>query len=105
MRESRELRTGKLLIGAVGPFHLMEMVSAFRHRHPKIEVSIGIGNSEQTLRGLLAPMAFRGDASGLSLRTSLSVQVVCANRHVVGNGLAGSSPVSHGWHTNQLEEL
>ena len=54
LRESRELRTGKLLIGAVGPFHVMEMVSAFCHRYPKVEVSIRIGNSEETLRGLLA---------------------------------------------------
>lgn len=54
LRESRELRTGKLLIGAVGPFHVMEMVSAFRQRYPKVDVSIRIGNSEETLRGLLA---------------------------------------------------
>ena len=54
LRESRELRTGTLLIGAVGPFHVMEMVSAFRQRYPGIEVSISIGNSEETLRGLLA---------------------------------------------------
>src|SRR5664279_287617 len=52
--ESRELRTGKLLIGAVGPFHVMEMVSTFRQRYPKVDVSIRIGNSEETLRGLLA---------------------------------------------------
>lgn len=54
LRESRELRTGRLLIGAVGPFHVMEMVSAFRHRYPGVEVSISIGNSEEALRGLLA---------------------------------------------------
>ncbi len=54
LRESRELRTGRLLIGAVGPFHVMEMVSAFRQRYPGIEVAISIGNSEEVLRGLLA---------------------------------------------------
>jgi LysR family transcriptional regulator, low CO2-responsive transcriptional regulator len=54
LRETRELRTGLLRIGAVGPFHVMEMVSAFRRRYPKIEVSIKIGNSAETMRGLLA---------------------------------------------------
>jgi DNA-binding transcriptional LysR family regulator len=32
----------------------MEMVSAFRQRYPKVEVSIRIGNSEEALRWLLA---------------------------------------------------
>jgi DNA-binding transcriptional LysR family regulator len=54
LRETCELRTGRLRIGAVGPFHVMEMVSAFRRRYPKIEVSIKIGNSEETVQGLLA---------------------------------------------------
>lgn len=54
LRETRELRTGRIRIGAVGPFHVIEMVSAFRRRYPKIEVSIKIGNSEETMRGLLA---------------------------------------------------
>lgn len=54
LRETGELRTGRLRIGAVGPFHVMEMVSAFRRRYPKVEVSIKIGNSEETMRGLLA---------------------------------------------------
>jgi aminoethylphosphonate catabolism LysR family transcriptional regulator len=54
LRETGELRTGRLRIGAVGPFHVMEMISAFRRRYPKVEVSITIGNSEETMRGLLA---------------------------------------------------
>jgi len=54
LRETGELRTGRLRVGAVGPFHVMEMISAFRRRYPKIEVSIKVGNSEETVRGLLA---------------------------------------------------
>jgi hypothetical protein len=36
---------GKLLIAAVAAFHGVEMVSAFRHRYPKIDVSISIGEA------------------------------------------------------------
>ena len=54
LRETRELRTGRIRIGAVGPYHVMEMVSAFRRAYPKIEVAIKNGNSDETMRGLLA---------------------------------------------------
>lgn len=39
-------------IGAVGPFHVIEMVSAYRARHPGLKLSIRMGNSRQVLHDL-----------------------------------------------------
>lgn len=62
-RESKELRTGHLRVGAVGPFHVTEMLVAFNERYPGIEVSVSIGNSRETLRSL---MEFRTDIAVLA---------------------------------------
>ncbi|MEO6929300.1 MAG: LysR substrate-binding domain-containing protein [Casimicrobiaceae bacterium] len=53
LSDSGTLRTGKLRIGAVGPYHVMEMIAAFRQQYPGVEVTIRVGNSEETVRGLL----------------------------------------------------
>ena len=53
LRNTGDLRTGHLRVGAVGPYHVMAMLAAFRLRHPGIELAITIGNSEQTAQGLL----------------------------------------------------
>ncbi|WP_428282379.1 hypothetical protein, partial [Lactococcus lactis] len=37
---SGALHVGHLRIGAVGPFHVIEMVDAYRARYPKVELSI-----------------------------------------------------------------
>lgn len=43
---------GHLRIGAVGPFHVIEMVDAYRARYPQVELSIKLGNSAQSLADL-----------------------------------------------------
>ena len=53
LRNTGELRAGSLRVGAVGPFHVMEMLAAFRARHPAIDLSVELGNSEQVVAGLL----------------------------------------------------
>lgn len=53
LRNTGDLRTGHLRVGAVGPYHVMAMLAAFRLRHPGIELTITIGNSEQAAQGLL----------------------------------------------------
>jgi LysR family transcriptional regulator, low CO2-responsive transcriptional regulator len=63
LRESKELRTGHLRVGAVGPFHVTEMLVAFNERYPGIEVSVSIGNSRDTVRSL---MEFRTDIAVLA---------------------------------------
>lgn len=49
---SGALHVGHLRIGAVGPFHVIEMVDAYRERYPKVELSIKLGNSAQSLADL-----------------------------------------------------
>ena len=52
LRDSGKLNQGELKIGAVGPFHVIEMVAAYRARHPGMQLSIRMGNSQQVLHNL-----------------------------------------------------
>lgn len=63
LRESRELRTGHLRVGAVGPFHVTEMLVAFHARYPGIAISVSVGNSRSVLRDLVE---FRTDVAILA---------------------------------------
>ena len=63
LTESRELRTGQLRVGAVGPFHATEMLVAFHARYPKIDISVSVGNSNAVLRNLLE---FQSDVAVLA---------------------------------------
>ena len=50
---AKGLRTGHLRIGAVGPYHVTEMLAAFRQRYPDITLSMSIGNSHAVQRDLI----------------------------------------------------
>ena len=52
LEDSGELRTGQLRIGAVGPFHVTEMLARFNQRFPSILVSVDVGNSSIVLNAL-----------------------------------------------------
>ena len=52
LRDAGQLNQGELKIGAVGPFHVIEMVAAYRARHPGLQLSIRMGNSQQVLHEL-----------------------------------------------------
>lgn len=52
LRDSGTLTRGQLRLGAVGPFHVIEMVDAYRRDYPQIELSIRIGNSATVLADL-----------------------------------------------------
>lgn len=52
LRDSGQLNQGELKIGAVGPFHVIEMVAAYSTRHPGMKLSIRMGNSQQVLHDL-----------------------------------------------------
>ena len=52
MHDCGELSSGQLKLGAVGPFHVIEMVDAYRQRYPKVDVSIRMGNSAQVIADL-----------------------------------------------------
>lgn len=53
LNETRGLRIGHLRVGAVGPYHVTDMLAAFNARHPGLYVSVTVGNSRDTLRDLL----------------------------------------------------
>lgn len=53
LKEVGGLRTGHLKIGAVGPFHAMEIIARFCQHYPGIRIQMTVGNSEQCIRGLL----------------------------------------------------
>lgn len=66
LEDSGELRTGTLRVGAVGPFHVTEMLARFNQRYPGLQVSVRVGNSESVLRGLLE---YRTDVAVLAQYT------------------------------------
>jgi aminoethylphosphonate catabolism LysR family transcriptional regulator len=53
LNECRDLRTGHLRVGAVGPYHVTDMLVAFNRRFPGLYVSVSIGNSQAMVRDLV----------------------------------------------------
>ena len=53
LEDSGELRSGHLRVGAVGPFHVTEMLARFNRRYPGVNVSVRVGNSEVVQQDLL----------------------------------------------------
>ncbi|HUP30721.1 MAG TPA: LysR substrate-binding domain-containing protein [Usitatibacter sp.] len=53
LEDSGELRSGHLRVGAVGPFHVTEMLARFNQRFPGLQVSVRVGNSEAVLESLV----------------------------------------------------
>ncbi len=52
LHDSGALAHGSLKIGAVGPFHVTEMIEAYYAIHPQIHLNVTLGNSETVLRDL-----------------------------------------------------
>jgi len=52
LEDSGELRSGQLRVGAVGPFHVTEMLARFNQRFPGILVTVNAGNSQMVLDAL-----------------------------------------------------
>lgn len=44
---------GELHVGAVGPYHATEMLSAFSERYPRIKLSVTVGNSREMVQRLM----------------------------------------------------
>ena len=58
-----KLAHGHLRVGAVGPFHVMKMLSVFQRQFPGIHVSVDLGNSREVLQRL---REYRTDVAVLS---------------------------------------
>lgn len=54
VKDAGELKSGHLRVGAVGPFHVTEMLALFNRRYPGLQISVHIGNSEAVLEALVA---------------------------------------------------
>jgi aminoethylphosphonate catabolism LysR family transcriptional regulator len=52
MTSAGELRTGRLEIGADGPFSVMDLVAGFMARYPGVRVAVRIGNAARVLADL-----------------------------------------------------
>src|SRR5258708_3287627 len=59
----RDFAAGHLRVGAVGPYHVTEMLASFNARHPRIRVTVSIGNSQPVPERLLD---FRADVAVLA---------------------------------------
>jgi aminoethylphosphonate catabolism LysR family transcriptional regulator len=53
LRAVRDFRAGHLQVGAVGPYHVTEMLASFTARFPHIRVTVSIGNSQEMLGRLV----------------------------------------------------
>ena len=89
LHDAGKLNTGKLRIGAVGPFHVIEMVDAYHRLYPGVEMSIRVGNSAEVLADLenyvtdIAVLAGARDEPGLSAE------------HYASHAVILFAPVSH----------
>jgi len=54
LEDSGLLKSGHLRVGAVGPFHVTEMLAGFNQRYPGVQVSVRVGNSESVLQTLVS---------------------------------------------------
>jgi aminoethylphosphonate catabolism LysR family transcriptional regulator len=59
----RDFAAGHLRVGAVGPYHVTEMLAGFNERFPQLRVTVSIGNSQEMLERLLD---FRADVAVLA---------------------------------------
>jgi aminoethylphosphonate catabolism LysR family transcriptional regulator len=66
LEDSGELKSGLLRVGAVGPFHVTEMLARFNRRFPGLHVSVRVGNSQTVLEGLVD---YRTDVAVLAVIT------------------------------------
>jgi len=53
LTEASGLRTGELRIGAIGPSQVTEMILAYGHRYPDVDLSVSLGNSQEVLTRVL----------------------------------------------------
>lgn len=88
LRDSGELRTGKLRISAVGPSHVPKMIYAFHQKYPNINLSVSTGNSSEVLDKLAAYKADLGvlanthkDTNYVSVPYSRHPLVIFCNTH------------------------
>jgi LysR family transcriptional regulator, low CO2-responsive transcriptional regulator len=53
LKDAGDLRSGRLIVGAVSPYQVTDMLAQFSHRYPAMGVKVRFGNSEFVLGELL----------------------------------------------------
>ncbi len=53
LKDAGGLRSGQLIVGAVSPYQVTDMLAQFSRTHPAMQVQVRFGNSEFVLRELL----------------------------------------------------
>ena len=77
--------TGQLKVGAVGPYHATEMLSAFHDRYPDVRLTVTVGNSKEMVQRLLDYEADVGVLAHNFTHNGMAHRVGCPNKA----GLAG----------------
>ncbi len=87
LSHGKELRVGRLRVGAVGPYHVTEMLASFNARFPHIEVAMVMGNSRAIVQSVfdyqtdVAVLAhFASDPRLLTIPYSRHPVVILVNR-------------------------
>jgi LysR family transcriptional regulator, low CO2-responsive transcriptional regulator len=77
----RDFASGHLRVGAVGPYHVTEMLAEFNELYPGIRVTVSIGNSQEMLERLLD---FRADVAVLAqMEADARFHSIAYSRHPV----------------------
>ncbi|MGE8546679.1 MAG: LysR substrate-binding domain-containing protein [Alcaligenes sp.] len=53
LRDLRDLKSGKLRVGATGPYYIMDVLRRFYQAYPGVEMKLSIDNSQRVLSSLL----------------------------------------------------
>ena len=53
LKDAGDLRSGRLIVGAVSPYQVTDMLAEFSRKYPAMRVQVRFGNSEFVLRELL----------------------------------------------------
>ncbi len=53
LRDLRDLKSGKLRVGATGPYYIMDVLRRFYQAYPGVEMKLSIDNSQRVLTSLL----------------------------------------------------
>ncbi|WP_434649011.1 LysR substrate-binding domain-containing protein [Pseudomonas sp. D1-2] len=83
LRDSGTMVRGQLRLGAVGPFHVIEMVDAYRREFPQVELSIRVGNSASVLADLENYVTDIGVLAGLHEDPSFHSTLYARHRVIV----------------------
>ncbi|MCC9164336.1 LysR substrate-binding domain-containing protein [Alcaligenes sp. MMA] len=89
LHDSGKLHVGRLRIGAVGPFHVIEMVEAYHRLFPGVDISIHMGNSAQVLADLA------DYATDIAVLAGASEDAAFHTEHYASHAVILFAPLSH----------